>query len=215
MQQQRRPDPGNVGGIRLAAVERHGGGEFGQTNGEGVGDPAAVTKTDHADLAVGARVRHQMPERGDEVFRQLALVELPLHRPAFVVGAGIPAERRQAVRGQGREPGDGDAAGDILDIGIEAAVLVNDDDTAALGLRRGGADQVSANGAVALGRSVGDELPLYAPVAFLDLLGERVPRRQGIEEGRGGDPADGEFRGLIEKHPAFDQPMGVTVVEIE
>jgi hypothetical protein len=214
VQQQRGLDLRHVRGCRLTAVERHRGREVRQPDGHGVADPAAVAEADRADLAVRFRVAFESPERRDEIFCQLALVERPLHRLAFVVGARIAAQRGQPVRCQRGEAGDGDAPRDILDIGVEAAVLVDHHDTAAPAAARG-MDEIAADSPMAPRRIIRDPLSLDARVALVDLFGERVFRRQGLQQRRGGDPADGEFRRPVEKLPALDQPVRVSVVEIQ
>src|SRR3546814_15426234 len=62
---------------------------------------------------------------GEEVGHQLRRVELALHGPAFVVAAGIAAERAQAVRTQRQISGLGGPPDDVLDVGVQAAVLVH------------------------------------------------------------------------------------------
>ena len=68
----------------------------------------------------------QVPRAVDHVLIQLRGVEFPLQRAAVVVVAGVAAHWGQSIRGQREESGHGGAPRYVLDVGIEAAVLVND-----------------------------------------------------------------------------------------
>ena len=68
-----------------------------------------------------------MLEGGEEVLGQLGPIQLLLHGAAIVVIAGIAAERGQAIRGERHEACLRDPARDVLDIGVEAAIFVHDD----------------------------------------------------------------------------------------
>ena len=61
----------------------------------------------------------------DEVLEHLRTVHLPELHGAFLVVAGKSADRGEAVGRERDEVRDGEAARDVLDVGIQAAVLVD------------------------------------------------------------------------------------------
>ena len=129
MRDERRLDLGDVLGARLRAVERHAGGEVGaQPHRELVDDAAAEAEADRAELAGAVRARLQPVRRGDEVLAHLAAVDLPEQRRGLLVVARIAADRGQPVGREGDEVGDRQPPRDVLDVRVEAAVLVHDQD---------------------------------------------------------------------------------------
>ena len=70
-------------------------------------------------------MRLQEARAVEHVGAQLALVETGLQRPAVVVVAGVAADRGEAVGREGHEALDRGAARHVLDVGIEAAILVD------------------------------------------------------------------------------------------
>ncbi|MNF83523.1 hypothetical protein D3C84_658480 [compost metagenome] len=117
---------------------------------------------------------HHPLDGGEKVVHQLFRVDLRLKFAAFVVIAGITADRTQAVRGQGDETGLGHTPRDVFDVGVEPAVFVHDHHRRHLAAGLGRTHQITANLAVALGRRVGDVLGNDVRVGELDLLGQRV-----------------------------------------
>jgi hypothetical protein len=168
------------------AVERHGRRQLGQLGGQVVGDAAAVAEADHADLAGAAAVRPAHAKRGDEVGARLRLVQLGEQRARLVLVAGIAAQREQRVRRVGDEALQRQAARDVLDVRVQAAVLVHDQDRRqlALGVRRH--RQVAAHRAVAL------------------------RRRQAF----GGHAGGGVFAGLVQEVAARQQAVYVLVEQL-
>jgi hypothetical protein len=129
LQQQRRLYVGNLLRFRLAPVIGYGGGQIGISNGHGIGDAATVTETDDTNFSGGRIMVTQKLEGREEIFPQLTAIQFFLHIAANIVGARIAAGRRQAFRSEGDEAGNGNATGNILDIGIEASILVHNDDS--------------------------------------------------------------------------------------
>ena len=92
-------------------------------------DATAVAEADRADTsrAVGSRLQ---PVGGrHDILARFRLIELGEHlaRPVFV--ARIPAEREERVGREGDEVVERQTARDVLDVRVETAVLVNDDDS--------------------------------------------------------------------------------------
>ena len=138
-----------------------------------------------------------------------------LHLAAFVVVAGIAAEWEEGVRPEGEKPGDGEASSDILDVGIESAVFVDDHDAGLFRGGPGGFGEIAAHFPGALGRGILGVFGLDAFVVLGHLLGEGVVRSERFEQRGDGDPADGEARGAFEESASVHPAVGVVVVEIE
>ncbi len=134
---------------------------------------------------------------------------------ALLVIAGIAADRGQPVGGERDEAGLGHAPRHILDIGVEAPVLMDHDHAGDLAGGLGRADQIAADLAIALGRLVGDVLRDDVRVGELDLLRHRIVRAQRGEDPRRAQPGDGEGAGAVEELALGDPAMDVEVVELE
>ncbi|MNP50754.1 hypothetical protein D3C76_1450370 [compost metagenome] len=135
----------------MAAVERHGGAQFRVRHGCRVGDTAAITEPGDADFATGIGVFHHPLDGGEEVIHEFLRVDLFLKRTALVVVAGVAADRAQAIRGEGDEPGLGQAPRDVFDVRIEPTVFMHDHHRRRLAGGFGRAHQIGTNLAVALG----------------------------------------------------------------
>ena len=108
--------------------------------------------------------------RGDEVLSHLGGVALRLHGAALVVVSRVAAQRGQRVGRKRQESLDRQPTGDVLDVGIQPAILVDDEDRRELrvfGLR---ACEDPTHLAAALGRLISDGLGLDPRVVGLDLL---------------------------------------------
>ena len=124
--------------LRLAAVERDHGVDLGRVDRDLVGEPAAPAEADHADLAGGAVVGLEERDRGDRIGDVVLGID-PGDDPArLVLVRGRAADRRQEIRGERDEALERRAPRHVLDMGIEAAVLVDHDDARQLaaGVRR-------------------------------------------------------------------------------
>ncbi len=215
VEQQRRADLLHIRRVRLAAIERHGGAEFGVGHRCGVRHPAAVAKAGDADLVAGGLVGHQPFDGGEEVVHQFLRIDLSLQFAAPVVIAGVAADRTQAVGRQGDEPGLGHAPGHVFDIGIEATVLVHDDDARHLALGLGRAHQIGTDLAVAPGRGIADILGDDVGVGKGDLLRQRIVGRERVEHGDRRHAAQGEGGGAVEEFAAVEFAVHVEIVELE
>ena len=135
----------------------------------------------------------------DEVLRHLWTVDVSECRGALLIVARIAADRGQPVGRKGDEVGDGEAARDVLDVRIEAAVLVNDEHRRQLaaGVRR--PNQIALDRAVAF-RRLHRFVPNGDPLVVLGhLLGPGVVGLQAFPDGERRQPADGELVGAIEE----------------
>ena len=126
MQQQRSLDLGGVGGGGLSAVEGHGGGEVGaQAHGQRVDHAAAEAEADDADLAGAIGAAFQPARGGDEIFGHFGPVDLAEQFAALLFVAGIAADAGESVGREGHVAEVRQAAGDIFNIWIQAAVFVD------------------------------------------------------------------------------------------
>ena len=108
-----------------------------------------------------------------------------------------------------------EAARDVFDVRVEAAILVDHDDPRQLAahLRRFGEEPLDR--AVALRRLHRHHLGLDPRVVFRDLLGQGVVRLHFRENRRGGQAADGELAGPLQKRPPVDVAVLVLVKEVQ
>ena len=209
-------DAGDLVGRRRHAVKGHGRDHLGQARGEVVGHAAAEAKAHHADAASGAAglgPRPQPGDRGNEIFGGLALVELPEQAARLVLIAGIATEREKGIWREGEKAIEREAARDVLNVRVQAAVLVHHQHRRQSACGPGGARQVAAATAVTAACVEVKELGAQPSVVGLDELrgGERrAQRRQqtgrcgaGRREARGAvqeaAPVDGAVDILIEQ----------------
>src|SRR5262249_20658488 len=153
--------------------------------------PAAPAESNDADLAGGIGAATQ-PVRGrDEILAGLLRIQLGKELTRLVLVAGIAAEGCQGVRREGHEPLERDATGDVLDVWIQPAVLVDHQDAGELPGNSGWSNEVAAHLPRPLGRGILDHARLEALVVLWDLLRFGEPRAELIEEHRGCHAADG------------------------
>src|SRR5690606_31486735 len=150
----------------LPAIERNAGPEIGHAHRELIDHAAAEAEADGADTAVALVRRLQPFDRGDEVLDEACAVELPEQLARAILIAGIAAERRQRIGRERDEPTERDAAGNVLDVRIQPAVLVNDDDAGPRLRRAGGRDEIAAKGAGAARRFEVDVTRFDAPIVL-------------------------------------------------
>ena len=113
--------------LGCSAVERNRGGEIGaHPHRQLVDDAAAEAEADGAELAGAVRARFQPNRRGNEILGHLGAVDLAKSASALLVVAGIAADRGQPIGREGDEIGDRQAPRDVFDIGVEAAIFVDD-----------------------------------------------------------------------------------------
>ena len=155
-------------------------------------------------------MRLEKPGAVQHVGAQLALVETGLQRAAVVVIAGIAADREQAVRRQREKSLDCAAARHVLDVGVEAAVLVDHQDGGE-GAVPGRLHEIAAHRArIAARRRIGDVGRLEAGVGEGNRLGLGVARHQGLRHCQAAHRHGG---GLLQERATIDAPMAVFVVE--
>ena len=106
--------------------------------------PAAIAEADRAHPAGALGPRLEPPERGDHVLARLRLVERAEQLARLVLVAGIAAEREQRVGREGDEVLERQAAGDVLDVRVQPAVLVHDEHARQLAVGLGRPNEVAA-----------------------------------------------------------------------
>jgi len=152
--------------------------------------------------------------RGEEIFRHPGAIELREQRQALLVIAGVAAERGQPIGREGDEIGERETARDVLDIGVEATIFVDDEDRREPGrVRR--PHQVALDAAIALRRRHRGGFGLDPLVVRRNLDRPGVIRPQHLEERGGGQPADGEFLRAMQKPAAADRAMHVAVEQVQ
>src|ERR1041385_8793987 len=184
VEQQGRLDFGHIGGGRLRTVECDGGIHIGaHSHGQPVRHAAAEAEADDADLAGALRAALEVARGGDEILGHLCLVEGAEELDGFLFAAGITALGGQRIRGNGVEIGDSEAARDIFDVRIPAAIFVHHDDAGKLArFRRPRA--VAIDGAVALRRFHDHRGSLDSRIILRHLLRPRVIVLETLQDGQ-------------------------------
>src|SRR6185312_7365315 len=95
-----------------------------------VGDPAAEAKSDNADFSIAVGMLKEIMECIDEVLEHVVSVPFALHFPALVVIARIADQRGKRIRRDGEESREGQSPSDVLNVWIQAAVLMDHDHSA-------------------------------------------------------------------------------------
>ena len=206
---------GRVRCCRLSAVEGDRAAEVGDPRRQHVGDAAAVAEPDDSDLAGALRAGLEHGRGGHEVLARLRLIQLGKQLAGLVLVAGIAAERGQRVGRERDEVLERQPPGDVLDVRVQSAILVHDEDAGQLVLAVGRLGEVAAHLAVALRRVVLEDLGLEPLVVGRDLLRGDEVRVERVEQHRRGDAADGELLGLVEKAAAIDGAVDVGVEQNE
>ena len=101
--------------------------DVGKPNRQRVGHASAEAESHDADGTIAISMLLEEASRRDEVFGNLVAIELALHGPAFVVIAGIASQRSEGIGAEGDESGDSSPSHDILNVGIQTTVLMNDE----------------------------------------------------------------------------------------
>src|ERR1700678_1941861 len=139
----RRLDFGGIGGAWLKTVEGNRGVEArAHAHGQFVDDAAAKAEPDRAELAGRIGQGLQPCSRGGKIRLHFGAVDLLEQRRALFVVAGIAADRSEAVGREGDEIGDREAPRHVLDVWVQAAVLMHDQDDRQL-LRARGTDEIA------------------------------------------------------------------------
>ena len=153
-----------------------------EPNGQVIGDAAAEAESGGADLAGAVGARLQPVRRGNEILEHLLAIDLHEKQAAVVVVAGKAAEGGESVGREGHEVGHGEAARDVFDVGVQAAVFVDDDDAGQLrGLgvsrvRTDRADEISFDAAIAFWRGNGLVAGFDAVIVRGQFVGPRRSR---------------------------------------
>ena len=174
--------------------------------------PPPQQKPTAPTLPVDFRVMLEERHRRGDAMRGLVGVERADHVARLVLVGRRAAERREHVDRVGEEAFERDAARDVLDVRIEPAVLVDDDDRRALSLRFE-PRQIAADGVPAgvIGHAV-DRQPRIVGRndrrARIIVLQQRQQRQR--RRARAGD-----LRQPVEERAAVDAAMGEAVVEID
>jgi hypothetical protein len=144
-------DPGRVLGRRLAAVERHPGREVGaEPRRQHADHAAAIAEADRADLAGAVGPRANVIGAGDEVFAHLRLIQLGGQLARLLFVAGVAAKRRQRIGRNRHEVVEREAARNVFDVRVQAAVLVHHHDARELARGAGGTADIRLDLAVAV-----------------------------------------------------------------
>jgi hypothetical protein len=176
--------------------------------------PPPKQKPDRAELAGAVRARLEPGRRGEEILLHLARVDLLEQRQPLLVVPGIAADRCQPVRGEGDEIGEGEPVRHVLDVRIEAAVLVDDEDgrePVVVGRPR----QIAADASVPLRRRDDDSLRPDPPVVGLNLDRPGVVGFEHLKKRRGRGACGRECLRPFQEGAAAHATIDIEVEEIE
>src|SRR6185312_1212831 len=85
------------------------------------------TESNRAEFASGIGTRLEPLGRRDEIFGHLLSIHRSKGGAALFIAAGIAAHRSQSIRRKGNKISGREPARHVLDVGIESAVLMNDE----------------------------------------------------------------------------------------
>ena len=215
MNQHRRLDFAHVRRRRHRAIERNTRCQTrSQPDGKFVHNAAAETESDRAELAGAVRTRFQPVGRGDEIFKHFVAVHLLECGAAFLIVSGISANRRQAIGRERHIAFSAQTPRDIFNVGIQSAILVHHENGRPFSAGRG-AHEIALDRPVSLRRRYSRVFGADALVVFRHLLGPGVIGLQHLEDGGGGQPADGELSRPVQKRATIDAAMDVLVKQIQ
>ena len=176
--------------------------------------PPLERGADHRAAAGGVGMFAQEVHGGDKVLGHFFPIALALQCSAIVVIAGITAERRERVRRECDETGNGEPPRDIFDIRIESAVLVYHNDAGQLVISPGRPRKVTAHYARTFRRRI--LLVAYGDgfVVGINLLRQRIVRTQHRQQGCGGDATRGEACRTVEKFTTGNAAVHVAIEQL-
>ncbi len=146
---------------------------------------------------------------------RLGLIELGKQLASLVFVAGVAAEGEQRVRGERDEVIQRHTTRDILDVRIQAAILVHHQDGGQLALGFCRSDEVTAQSAVALGRGILDVAGFEACVVRGNLLRSGEVGTECEQQALGGGAGDGKPPSAVEKVAARQPPVHVLVEQVQ
>ena len=138
-----------------------------------------------------------------------------MHAAAFVVVAGITAERGEPIGCQRQEPLDREAPRDVFDIGVKPAVLVYHQHRRERAVAAGLDEIATHDPGIAAVRCVIDITRDNAFVGKRNRVGGGVAGQKALGHRQRRRPADGQRRRTAEEGAAVDLAMAVVVVEVE
>ena len=144
-----------------------------------------------------------------------AMVIVPAtHVPGVLADAEASGVKSATVYAAAVGDGEGEASRHVLDVGVQATVLVDDEDAREL-LRVGRPDEIAFDFTIPLGRGHGFRRRADARVVGLDLDRPGVVRLQHLEQRRGARPADGELLGACEERAPAHAAVHVDVEQVQ
>src|SRR5262249_18335916 len=151
----------------------------------------------------------------EKIFRYLAAIELAEKLRSLLFISRVATQGGEAVRGECDEVRDRQPARDILDVRVDAAVLVYHQNHGQFsgGIRR--TNQVAADGPVALWRLHRCRLSLDAAVVLRDLDRPGVIGPEHLEQRSRRDPPDREFLRTVEKLAPVNFTVHVKVEQVQ
>ena len=182
-------------------------------DGELVGHAAAPAETDGADLAGGVAATAQMIGRRDEIADRGRRIEFRDELRRRGLGGRRAAGGRKQIGRQRHEALDRQTPGDVLDVTVEPAVLVDHDEGGQLRRRGRGLDQIGLDLAALAGE--GERRGNDARIRFGDDRRRRLARRdqRGDRGGRRG--AAGKPGQLVHEAAPVERQVGVLVIEAD
>ena len=215
MDLQRRLHLGRVFGGRVVPVIGHGRGQLGHLGRQHVGNATAVAEPHraHATGAVGAT--HERFGRGQHVLPGLALIKGGEQGAGLVFIARVATQGRQCIGRHGQVAVQRDAARDVFDVRVQAAVFVDHQHAGQLARCASRFGHIGLQAAVARRRRHVDHLGGETWVVFGDdLCGGKVGAERGQQAGRR-HATHGELGGAVEKTPPVQVAVHIGVKQDE
>ena len=203
------------------AVERHCRRQIrSQPDGQRIGDVAPKTETGDSDLTRAERMRFQPERGGHEIFGHLVAVDGSEQHAAFVVVTGKAAHGGEPVRRKRHEVRQSEAARDVLDMRIQAAIFVDDDNPGQLRRRRVSCvgthrpHEISLDDAVSLRRRDGFVSGIDPVIGSGHLLPQGVVRHQRFDNCCRSQPAYGKSLHTGHKVTPTDLAVNEEVIQL-
>ena len=215
LEHQRCGDLGHLRDGGLATVEWDTGVEvFAESVCERVDHSSAEAEADGSELAFAVGTLLEPKGSRNEILGHLLAVNRAKRSRTFLIVARIAADRGQSVGSEGHVTGLCEAAGNVFDIWIEAAVFVDDEDGSEF-FAFGRASEIALDRAVASGRRHRLITDFDILVVLRHGLSPRVIRLQALEDRNGSQTADRELAQAAHKRTPVHISVLVFVKKIQ
>jgi hypothetical protein len=165
--------------------------------------------------AIAAFDRQRVARGGDEILTDLGAVERRELLARFVLVPQIAGQGRESVRCDRDEIIDGEAAGDVLDMWVEPAIFMRDDNDGQFLLHLCRPCDIGADGAIALWRGDVDPCRADARVSRGDHLADSEIGAKRRQHRRGGGHAARMDRTLAQEAAPVERAVHIGVEKVQ